>query len=99
MPPRPGSNPPNPWPSTHVEWLEEPPAATLHVYEEECRSALTENDSPDVGFRFSVNPYRGCQNGCAYCFARPNHQLLGFGAGTDFERRIVVKTNVAEALR
>jgi DNA repair photolyase len=99
LPPRPISNPPNPWSTTHVEWLEEPPAAALHVYEEEAKSVLTENDSPDVGFRFSVNPYRGCQHSCSYCYARPSHQYLGFGAGTDFERRIVVKTNAPEALR
>ena len=95
---RPVSNPPNPWLSTHVEWLDEPPPAELHVYEEEARSALSENDSPDIPFRFGVNPYRGCQHACAYCYARPSHQYLGFGAGTDFERRIVVKTNVHERL-
>jgi len=97
--PRLVSNPPNPWSSAHVEWLEEPPPATTEVYEEEATSVVTENDSPDVGFRWSLNPYRGCQNGCAYCYARPSHQYLGFGAGTDFERRIVVKTNAPEALR
>ncbi|MCY2959987.1 MAG: PA0069 family radical SAM protein [Planctomycetota bacterium] len=98
MPPRLLSNPPNPWSSTHVEWLEEPPVARLEVYEEEAESVLSTNDSPDVGFRWSVNPYRGCWHACAYCFARPGHQLLGFGAGTDFERRIVVKTNAPEVL-
>src|SRR5690606_15000092 len=56
------------------------------------------NDSPDVGFRFSVNPYRGCFHGCAYCYARPTHQYLGFGAGTDFDRKIVVKTNAPALL-
>ena len=95
---RPISNPPNPWLSTHVEYLDEVPPAELHVYEERAHSALSENDSPDIGFRFSVNPYRGCQHACAYCYARPSHQYLGFGAGTDFERRIVVKTNIAELL-
>lgn len=98
MPPRRVANPPNPWISSHVEWLEEPPAAELEIYEEECRTALVENDSPDVGFRYGVNPYRGCFHACAYCYARPSHQYLGFGAGTDFDRRIVVKTNVAEQL-
>lgn len=96
--PRPVSNPPNPWHSTHVEWLEEPPAARLTVYEEEARSVVTENQSPDVSFRYGVNPYRGCQHGCAYCYARPTHGYLDFGAGTDFERRIVVKTNAPELL-
>lgn len=95
---RPISNPPNPWLSTHVEYLDEAPPAELHVYEELAHSALSENDSPDIGFRWSVNPYRGCQHACAYCYARPTHQYLGFGAGTDFERRIVVKTNVHERL-
>lgn len=92
------SNPPNPWLSTHVEWLEEPRAAELEVHEEEARSILARNDSPDVGFTWSVNPYRGCWHACAYCYARPSHQYLGFGAGTDFDRRIVVKRNAAELL-
>jgi DNA repair photolyase len=96
--PRPVDNPPNPWSSTHVEYLEEPPTAQLMVYEERARSILAENDSPDLSFRWSVNPYRGCFHACAYCYARPSHQLLGFGAGTDFERRIVVKTNAPELL-
>jgi DNA repair photolyase len=95
---RPISNPPNPWLSTHVEYLDEPQPAVLEVYEERARSALSENDSPDLGFRWSVNPYRGCQHACAYCYARPSHQYLGFGAGSDFESRIVVKTNVHEVL-
>lgn len=98
MPPRRISNPKNPWLTSHVEWLEEPPVAELEVYEEEAGSVLTSNDSPDVGFRWSVNPYRGCWHACAYCYARPGHQYLGFGAGSDFDRRIVVKTNAAEAL-
>lgn len=68
------------------------------MYEERARSIVAENDSPDLSFRYSVNPYRGCFHGCAYCYARPSHQLLGFGAGTDFERRIVVKTNAPELL-
>lgn len=93
------SNPPNPWSATHVEWLGEPPPAGFEVYEEEAKSLIVENDSPDVGFRFGVNPYRGCQHGCAYCYARPSHQVLGFGAGTDFERRIVVKVNAPDVLR
>jgi DNA repair photolyase len=96
---RPVSNPPNPWLSTHVEWLEEPPPARLEVYEEEARSILASNDSPDISFTYSVNPYRGCQHACAYCYARPTHQYLGFGAGTDFESRVVVKTNAAVLLR
>jgi DNA repair photolyase len=95
---KPVSNPPNPWLSTHVEWLEEPPQAELQVFEEEARSLLAHNDSPDVGFEWSVNPYRGCWHACAYCYARPSHQYLGFGAGTDFDRKIVVKKNAPEVL-
>ncbi len=60
------SNPPNPWESVHAEFLGEPPAAELEVYEEHSKSIISENDSPDVGFRFSVNPYRGCFHACAY---------------------------------
>jgi DNA repair photolyase len=97
---KPVSNPPNPWLSTHVEYLEEPPPdAALEVFEEEAKSILSENDSPDLGFRWSVNPYRGCFHSCAYCYARPSHQYLGYGAGTDFDRKIVVKTNAAPLLR
>lgn len=92
-------NPPNPYLSAHHEWLEPPPPARLEVYEERARSILSENDSPDVPFRWSVNPYRGCQHACAYCYARPTHEYLGWGAGTDFDTRIVVKTNAAELLR
>ncbi|MCB9600559.1 MAG: PA0069 family radical SAM protein [Sandaracinus sp.] len=93
------ANPPNPFESAALEWEGPPPPAALQVFEERCRSAITENDSPDVGFRFGVNPYRGCFHACAYCYARPSHQYWGFGAGTDFDRKIVVKTNVAEKLR
>jgi DNA repair photolyase len=96
---KPISNPPNPWASSHVEWLGEPPAAELTVFEERSRSILTQNNSPDIPFGYSVNPYRGCFHGCAYCYARPTHQYLDFGAGTDFERKLVVKTNAPELLR
>ena len=57
------------------------------------------NDSPDVGFETSVNPYRGCEHGCIYCFARPTHEYLGFSAGLDFETRIMVKENAPQLLR
>jgi DNA repair photolyase len=93
------SNPPNPWDTVHAEWLGEPPAAELEVFEEEAKSIISENESPDVGFRFSVNPYRGCFHACAYCYSRPTHQYLGWGAGTDFDRKIVVKVNAPELLR
>ncbi|MBP7146553.1 MAG: PA0069 family radical SAM protein [Acidobacteria bacterium] len=93
------SNPPNPWSHAEIEWIGEPPPAALEVYEERARSVVTGNDSPDLGMPWSMNPYRGCFHGCAYCFARRSHQYLGFGAGTDFERRIVVKVNAPEVLR
>ena len=91
-------NPPNPYESAHCEWLEPPPQAKVQVYEERARSILSENDSPDVPFRWSCNPYRGCQHGCAYCYARPTHEYLGFGAGTDFDTRLVAKINAPELL-
>lgn len=97
--PRRVSNPPNPWASNSVEWLEEPPPVALEVFEEEAKSILSHNESPDVPFTWSVNPYRGCQHACAYCYARPGHQYLGLGAGTDFDTKIVVKLNAAELLR
>ncbi|MEZ4294226.1 MAG: PA0069 family radical SAM protein [Polyangiaceae bacterium] len=93
------SNPPNPWSSTTVEWLGEPPNAPLHVYEEQAKSIVNEIDSPDIGMSWSLNPYRGCQHACAYCYARPSHQYWGFGAGTDFDRNIVAKVNAAALLR
>jgi len=96
--PRLVSNPPNPWRTTEVEWLGEPPVAGLEVFEERARSVLSRNDSPDVPFRWSVNPYRGCFHGCAYCYARPTHQYLGWGAGSDFERKIVAKINAPQIL-
>ena len=79
--------------------LGEAPSCELQVYEEQAKSIVAENSSPDIPFRWSVNPYRGCFHGCAYCYARPTHQYLGFGAGTDFERRIVVKRNAPALLR
>lgn len=99
MRPLPLWNPPNPWASTEVEWLEPPPEAPLQVFEEDARSILSRNESPDVPMKWSLNPYRGCVHGCAYCYARPSHQYLGFGAGSDFERKIVAKRNAPELLR
>ncbi len=92
------SNPPNPFQHAELEWDGPAPPAELEVYEERARSALTKNKSPDVGFVYGVNPYRGCFHACAYCYARTTHQYLDFGAGTDFDRRIVVKTNAAAQL-
>jgi DNA repair photolyase len=99
MPLPPVENPPNPWLTASVEYLGEPPPATPRVYEDRSRTVLTGNDSPDVGFRWSVNPYRGCFHACAYCYARPGHEHLGWGAGTDFETRLVVKPDAPALLR
>ena len=93
-------NPPNPWLVHSVEWLGEPPEAKLEVFEEtETRAIITHNDSPDVGFDYTVNCYRGCIHGCTYCFSRPTHEYLGYGAGTDFDRKIVAKVRAPELLR
>lgn len=96
---RPVANPPNPYLSEHREWLEPPPEARVEVYEETASSILSKNDSPDLPFRWSVNPYRGCQHACAYCYARPYHEFLGYGAGTDFDTKLIVKVNAADLLR
>ncbi|HVU01818.1 MAG TPA: PA0069 family radical SAM protein [Polyangiaceae bacterium] len=95
----PRKNPKSPWESSHVEYLGDPPPQPLEVIEDDSKSILSENASPDVGFRFSVNAYRGCYHGCAYCYARPSHEYLGFGAGVDFERKIVVKRRAPALLR
>ena len=93
-------NPQQRFHSSYTEWLGEAPPAELTVYEETTtKTVLSKNDSPDLPFSWSFNPYRGCTHACAYCYARPTHQYLGFGAGTDFERRIVVKRNAAQLLR
>ena len=91
MRPVPISNPPNPWATTEVEYLESAPEVKLEVFEDHTRQILAKNDSPDVGFTYSVNPYRGCFHACAYCYARPSHEYLSLGAGTDFDRKIMVK--------
>ncbi len=66
---------------------------------DKSKSIISENDSPDIGFRFSLNPYRGCEHGCIYCYARPTHETLGYSAGLDFESKILVKHNAPELLR
>jgi DNA repair photolyase len=93
-------NPPNPWLTHSVEWIGEPPEAKLEVFEEvDTRKIISRNDSPDVSFDYSINCYRGCIHGCTYCFSRPTHEYLGYGAGTDFDRKIVVKVNAPTLLR
>ena len=73
------------------------PATRVHL--ETARSALCANDSPDIFFDLSVNPYRGCEHGCVYCYARPTHSYLNFSPGLDFETQIIAKQNIAELLR
>lgn len=67
-------------------------------YGDASRSILAKNDSPDIPFTYSVNPYRGCEHGCVYCYARPSHEYLGFSSGLDFESRIMVKMDAARLL-
>jgi DNA repair photolyase len=75
------------------------PAPTTQFLPDRTRTILTRNNSPDVGFEVSINPYRGCEHGCAYCYARPTHEYLGFSAGLDFETKILVKEDAPELLR
>jgi DNA repair photolyase len=92
-------NPKNRFDRESMQFDEQPPHAQLEVHEERAKTILSENDSPDIKFRYSLNPYRGCFHACAYCYARPSHQYWGFGAGTDFDRKIIVKVNAPELLR
>jgi DNA repair photolyase len=69
------------------------------LYKDSSRSIISTNDSPDVGFTASINPYRGCEHGCIYCYARPTHEYLGLSAGLDFERKIFAKHDAPELLR
>src|SRR4051812_90482 len=70
-----------------------------HFFRDSTKSVIAYNSSPDVGFTTSFNPYRGCEHGCIYCYARPTHEYLGFSAGLDFETRIMVKENAPDLLR
>jgi len=79
--------------------VDAPPPQATQVHLETARSALCTNDSPDVGFAYSVNPYRGCEHGCIYCYARPTHSYLNLSPGLDFETQIIAKHNIAEVLR
>src|SRR5437870_10983788 len=78
---------------------EERPQRQTQYFRDETKSVITRNNSPDVGFETSLNPYRGCEHGCIYCYARPTHEYLGFSAGLDFESKIMVKTDAPELLR
>jgi len=79
--------------------IPEPDRIDTELLRDTSRSLITRNDSPDVGFEVSINPYRGCEHGCVYCYARPFHEYLGFSAGLDFESRILVKEDAPEILR
>jgi DNA repair photolyase len=99
-----GSNPPNRFESISLErdedWdPEQDPLPRTVFLRDRSSKIITSNDSPDVGFEHSINPYRGCEHGCVYCYARPTHEYLGFSAGLDFETRIMVKEDAPKLLR
>ena len=102
--------PPNRFESTrveddfeHLELTDELPTGRRKVatefLEDTTNTILSENKSPDISFRWSINPYRGCEHGCAYCYARPTHEYLGFDAALDFETKVMVKYRAAELLK
>lgn len=98
------SNPPNRFESIALErdtdWNpDEDPAPRTQFLRDLSQTAITYNNSPDIPFNASLNPYRGCEHGCAYCYARPTHEYLGFSAGLDFETRIMMKENAPDLLR
>ncbi len=97
-------NPPNRFEPLVYEPLpdlaeEDRPGPRTWFFVDRSRSLITRNDSPDVGFTYSINPYRGCEHGCIYCFARPTHEYLGWSSGLDFETKILVKTDAPQLLR
>jgi hypothetical protein len=83
-------------------WTEtdgKPPPLSTTITVEQARTIITHNDSPDVPFTASINPYRGCEHGCIYCYARPTHAYLDLSPGLDFESKLFAKTNAPERLR
>lgn len=93
-------NPPNPYHKYSAEYVGEPPPVKLEIFEEiATRTVLNKTNMPGMGIRYTVNCYRGCIHGCTYCFARRYHEFLGYGAGTDFETKIVAKVNAPDILR
>jgi DNA repair photolyase len=76
-----------------------PRTVATEFFRDASRTVITRNDSPDIPYTFSLNPYRGCEHGCIYCYARPYHEYLGFSAGLDFETKILVKEDAPELLR
>ena len=97
-------NPPNRFEQIHLEPDEDwnpadHSAPRTQFFRDASQTFINYNTSPDIPFNASINPYRGCEHGCIYCFARPTHEYLGFSAGLDFESRIMVKENGPELLR
>jgi DNA repair photolyase len=86
------------WGTLEDAALDQKPPETEVTFED-ARSAIARNDSPDIYFDYSVNPYRGCEHGCVYCYARPTHSYLNLSPGLDFETRLIAKRNIVEALR
>ncbi len=95
-----GFNTPNRFEPLHLEPVpgEEPEPSPTRYFLDSTRTVLAANDSPDLPFKYSINPYRGCEHGCIYCYARPTHEYLGFSAGLDFESRILVKRDAPRLL-
>ena len=87
------------WGSLDEAALNEGVPLQTHVTLEDAKSAISANDSPDIYFDYSVNPYRGCEHGCIYCYARPTHSYLNMSPGLDFETRLIAKRNIAQVLR
>lgn len=96
-----GVNPPQRFARLHVDYDpgEAPASVRTQFLRDDTQSILSRHSSPDLPFEASLNPYRGCEHGCAYCYARPTHEFLGFSSGVDFESRVLVKENAAELLR
>jgi len=97
-------NPSNRFEKIHLEpdpeWAEEDqPLLRTQFLRDHSQTIISYNNSPDVGFEASINPYRGCEHGCIYCYARPTHEYLGFSSGLDFESKIMVKENAPTLLR
>jgi DNA repair photolyase len=88
------------WESFDDEWTHEDDERKIptQYFRDNTKSALAKNSSPDIGFTYDLNPYRGCEHGCIYCYARPSHEYLGFSSGLDFETKIMVKENIAALL-
>jgi DNA repair photolyase len=105
------ANPANPFEKFHLEddpeWLEEmardpeavPPSPRTVLYTDDTQTLITRNTSPDLSFEYSLNPYRGCEHGCSYCYARRYHEFLGWSSGLDFESRILIKPRAPALLR